>query len=188
MHGMFRTPRESRVRMRPIIRIRCDEDRSCDRAVSCVGALVEGRRTDRLAVRTKDVLRRMQNDNGSVERNSPANPPIYRSGVVARRCQSSDSPRDSDAPMNRTHPKRPHFAGPFLKRLMGFEPTTFCMASRRSSQLSYSRRGGQYSRGFRSGQASARPSTSSSNQARLPPARVCSRPHPSARRSTNSRP
>jgi hypothetical protein len=25
------------------------------------------------------------------------------------------------------------------KRLMGFEPTTFCMASRRSSQLSYSR-------------------------------------------------
>ena len=26
-----------------------------------------------------------------------------------------------------------------LKRLMGFEPTTFCMASRRSSQLSYSR-------------------------------------------------
>ena len=27
------------------------------------------------------------------------------------------------------------------KRLMGFEPTTFCMASRRSSQLSYSRTG-----------------------------------------------
>jgi hypothetical protein len=27
------------------------------------------------------------------------------------------------------------------KRLMGFEPTTFCMASRRSSQLSYSRIG-----------------------------------------------
>jgi hypothetical protein len=29
---------------------------------------------------------------------------------------------------------------------MGFEPTTFCMASRRSSQLSYSRRGREYSR------------------------------------------
>ena len=29
---------------------------------------------------------------------------------------------------------------------MGFEPTTFCMASRRSSQLSYSRANGQYSR------------------------------------------
>ncbi|MEA2406945.1 MAG: hypothetical protein QOE69_1064 [Thermoleophilaceae bacterium] len=30
---------------------------------------------------------------------------------------------------------------------MGFEPTTFCMASRRSSQLSYSRKGAEYSRG-----------------------------------------
>ncbi len=28
---------------------------------------------------------------------------------------------------------------------MGFEPTTFCMASRRSSQLSYSRASGEYS-------------------------------------------
>ena len=26
-----------------------------------------------------------------------------------------------------------------MERLMGLEPTTFCMASRRSSQLSYSR-------------------------------------------------
>ena len=30
------------------------------------------------------------------------------------------------------------------KRLKGFEPSTFCMASRRSSQLSYSRKAGQY--------------------------------------------
>jgi hypothetical protein len=30
------------------------------------------------------------------------------------------------------------------KRLMGFEPTTFCMASRRSSQLSYSRVNGGF--------------------------------------------
>jgi hypothetical protein len=29
---------------------------------------------------------------------------------------------------------------------MGLEPTTFCMASRRSSQLSYIRESGQYSR------------------------------------------
>jgi hypothetical protein len=29
-------------------------------------------------------------------------------------------------------------------RLMGFEPTTFCMASRRSSQLSYSRVNGEF--------------------------------------------
>ena len=33
------------------------------------------------------------------------------------------------------------------KRLKGFEPSTFCMASRRSSQLSYSRAGAEYSRG-----------------------------------------
>ena len=36
-----------------------------------------------------------------------------------------------------------------VKRLMGFEPTTFCMASRRSSQLSYSRNDGEYSRATR---------------------------------------
>ena len=35
---------------------------------------------------------------------------------------------------------------PFAKRLKGFEPSTFCMASRRSSQLSYSRAGAEYSR------------------------------------------
>jgi hypothetical protein len=34
----------------------------------------------------------------------------------------------------------------FSKRLKGFEPSTFCMASRRSSQLSYSRRRAEYSR------------------------------------------
>src|SRR5215217_1940430 len=32
--------------------------------------------------------------------------------------------------------------------MMGLEPTTFCMASRRSSQLSYIRERGQYSRAF----------------------------------------
>ena len=31
------------------------------------------------------------------------------------------------------------------KRMMGLEPTTFCMESRRSSQLSYIREHGQYS-------------------------------------------
>jgi hypothetical protein len=35
--------------------------------------------------------------------------------------------------------QKPPIYGGFLKRLMGLEPTTFCMASRRSSQLSYSR-------------------------------------------------
>jgi hypothetical protein len=41
-------------------------------------------------------------------------------------------------------PTRPR-AGIREKRLMGFEPTTFCMASRRSSQLSYSRAEGDSS-------------------------------------------
>ncbi len=35
--------------------------------------------------------------------------------------------------------QRAHMQEIRKKRLMGFEPTTFCMASRRSSQLSYSR-------------------------------------------------
>ncbi len=38
-----------------------------------------------------------------------------------------------------------HMQGIRGKRLMGFEPTTFCMASRRSSQLSYSRAKGDSS-------------------------------------------
>jgi hypothetical protein len=37
----------------------------------------------------------------------------------------------------------------FRERMMGLEPTTFCMASRRSSQLSYIREEGQYSLRFR---------------------------------------
>ena len=35
--------------------------------------------------------------------------------------------------------KTPRFAGLLEERLKGLEPSTFCMASRRSSQLSYSR-------------------------------------------------
>jgi hypothetical protein len=38
--------------------------------------------------------------------------------------------------------RKPLASGTSWKRLMGLEPTTFCMASRRSSQLSYSRAGG----------------------------------------------
>jgi hypothetical protein len=35
--------------------------------------------------------------------------------------------------------KNPGYAGLSEERLKGLEPSTFCMASRRSSQLSYSR-------------------------------------------------
>ena len=38
-------------------------------------------------------------------------------------------------------------SGGFVERMMGLEPTTFSMARRRSSQLSYIRERGQYSRG-----------------------------------------
>ena len=38
------------------------------------------------------------------------------------------------------------------KRMKGLEPSTFCMASRCSSQLSYIREGAQYSRGLRGAQ------------------------------------
>jgi hypothetical protein len=35
--------------------------------------------------------------------------------------------------------RKPRLSGAFEERMMGLEPTTFCMASRRSSQLSYIR-------------------------------------------------
>ena len=42
-----------------------------------------------------------------------------------------------------------------VKRLKGLEPSTFCMASRRSSQLSYSREVAEYNRGPRPGKGRA---------------------------------
>jgi hypothetical protein len=41
--------------------------------------------------------------------------------------------------------KKPPVRGLLEKRMMGLEPTTFCMASRRSSQLSYIRGPRKYS-------------------------------------------
>ena len=43
--------------------------------------------------------------------------------------------------------KETPICGGFSKRMKGLEPSTFCMASRRSSQLSYIREGGNYSGG-----------------------------------------
>jgi hypothetical protein len=40
------------------------------------------------------------------------------------------------------------------ERMMGLEPTTFCMASRRSSQLSYIRESRQYSQAYAESRAS----------------------------------
>ena len=51
--------------------------------------------------------------------------------------------RRTFASMEVPRSRNPRRSRAFGKRLMGFEPTTFCMASRRSSQLSYSRNGGR---------------------------------------------
>jgi hypothetical protein len=58
-------------------------------------------------------------------------------------------PGDADAQAGCTYEKdkKTCKCRPFQERLKGFEPSTFCMASRRSSQLSYSRAGAEYSRG-----------------------------------------
>jgi hypothetical protein len=53
-----------------------------------------------------------------------------------RSCRPDDNPETGKAPLQQ---------GFHLERMMGLEPTTFCMASRRSSQLSYIRVGDQYS-------------------------------------------
>src|SRR5205814_6281444 len=50
--------------------------------------------------------------------------------------------------------KTPPERGFLEERMMGFEPTTFCMASRRSSQLSYIRAGAKYSLGYAASKAS----------------------------------
>jgi hypothetical protein len=42
--------------------------------------------------------------------------------------------------------RNPPFPAGSAKRMKGLEPSTFCMASRRSSQLSYIREGAEYSR------------------------------------------
>jgi hypothetical protein len=47
----------------------------------------------------------------------------------------------------RQNRKAPPERGLFFKRLKGLEPSTFCMASRRSSQLSYSRETSEYNPG-----------------------------------------
>jgi hypothetical protein len=65
-------------------------------------------------------------------------------------------------------------SGPSLERMMGLEPTTFCMASRRSSQLSYIREAADYSRLFarRSGARTTRRWAGSEPASRTGPRRA----------------
>jgi hypothetical protein len=51
----------------------------------------------------------------------------------------SDSKERICRRVNPKKAKTPALARALWKRMMGLEPTTFCMASRRSSQLSYIR-------------------------------------------------
>jgi hypothetical protein len=65
------------------------------------------------------------------------------------KARAIDEGNGYSAACRREAPERENPAGAGLseERLIGFEPTTFCMASRRSSQLSYSRASGEYSQG-----------------------------------------
>ena len=80
-----------------------------------------------------------QKDFGSDEPESACKPSVFLGTADDRPAASPESVRpyaDAQADCAR---KKTWKCRPFPKRLMGFEPTTFCMASRRSSQLSYSR-------------------------------------------------
>jgi hypothetical protein len=60
-------------------------------------------------------------------------------------CVSNRRPRSGLAPPTIVeNEKTPRLGGLFSERLKGLEPSTFCMASRRSSQLSYSRAVAEY--------------------------------------------
>src|SRR3954463_16579743 len=69
----------------------------------------------------------------------PTSGPFWFSGWFrADAVDPADALRARDPSQPRKH-KRPANAGLLRERLKGLEPSTFCMASRRSSQLSYSR-------------------------------------------------
>jgi hypothetical protein len=58
--------------------------------------------------------------------------------IDAWRCDASRS-AGADRPVERASEREEEEEKTKKKRMMGLEPTTFCMASRRSSQLSYIR-------------------------------------------------
>jgi hypothetical protein len=78
--------------------------------------------------RTQDLLR------------APRRSPVEE-GAVCRpfRCSRDSNPGPSASQRTRSRARERCRVAGLSKRLMGLEPTTFCMASRRSSQLSYSR-------------------------------------------------
>ena len=59
--------------------------------------------------------------------------------IGGERCHSVAKTPNRSAPAHLLDHENPAVAGLLGERMMGLEPTTFCMASRRSSQLSYIR-------------------------------------------------
>ena len=82
----------------------------------------------------------LQKVSGSNDHKKPANSCFKCTPAEDRIRQSAISPQLRRRTTRLMTRKKTCKRRPFRKRLMGFEPTTFCMASRRSSQLSYSRR------------------------------------------------
>ena len=68
-------------------------------------------------------------------------------GLLASAKEVMGSVKVLEETNTRARRQKTPLSGAFRERMMGLEPTTFCMASRRSSQLSYIRVGRQYSRG-----------------------------------------
>jgi hypothetical protein len=64
--------------------------------------------------------------------------------MLPKRFHRTPAGRSGRRPPNRKAPPERGFR---RERLKGLEPSTFCMASRRSSQLSYSRETSQYNPG-----------------------------------------
>jgi len=82
------------------------------------------------AVRASGLVRGPQNDNGSARAEFACKSPSFKSGVAAARAGPRPVLGGSEAPTSCADRKTRQLAGPFRKRLMGFEPSTFCMANR----------------------------------------------------------
>ena len=85
------------------------------------------------AGRTPDLLQARRRTSVRTNQNRPANRAFFleRPTIGPRRVRSQSDSTQTHKPT--AHAKKSCKCKPFLKRLMGFEPTTFCMASRTCS-------------------------------------------------------
>ena len=77
---------------------------------------------------------------------APATPSHSLSTAAAPNVTPRQRPRGTAAVRSGRRRAGPDYRGFLRERLKGLEPSTFCMASRRSSQLSYSREVAEYNR------------------------------------------